>query len=175
MNKTVGGKSRLTVYDPNTNEMVTYGQPRPIYEKIYEPMYQENVSLLPYSYYVDPYDDVKKDIVKYYYKKLFKKWLKSEEYKPILGYFRYNDNKVSLIKDLDSYKLNPDDSDSVVEKKIDYIKDMIDMREVKNMLNDFIDEENIYFIYITQKDRAVKRFILEKLEKYIRREIRNKN
>jgi len=99
------------------------------------------------------------------------KWLYSAEMSHLLKYLRVVNDKVVPIAKEDDYKTNKisGESDSIIEKKIDYIQEnLLDMEQMRKILTK-ITEELDYKWYDLLSHKKV---IMEVIERYLKKKLR---
>ena len=125
------------------------------------------------NYERDP--KVHRRMSKYYYYKLYEKWL-GDELSDVLGYFTVKGDKVNVISNLNKYDKDAgeQDSDKVMQKKIKFIKkEFLSEMWILRVLNKFVREsgsagswfdlpKNEYFVR-----RYIKRYLVKKIRKAI--------
>lgn len=128
------------------------------------------------------YEDIENDtqiierLTKYFYYKTLDKWLYNEMV-DVLNYFKINNGKVTLIDNLDKYKLTNIDSDNneTANNKIKYIEDNILSEKMMNeIINKFINENGLTWTRILKKQYSLRKYIEEKLVQLIQKLIREK-
>lgn len=117
--------------------------------------------------------EVIKKIIKYYYKKIKHKYLKNK-FSDLYGYLEISDdNKVSLIKNLDEYKktVEPSYKDLL---KTDYLtKRIINKDHVSKLLKMFVKRYKIkwYKLGITDVEEVVIKFMHKKLKEFLKKNV----
>jgi hypothetical protein len=126
------------------------------------------ISPLDYGLYTDLNKDktVIKTVVKYFYYKIIDKWLRGDLL-PLLGFINVTNDKASLIKDLDQYKLNKDSIENI-ETKINYIENVLITRDmVKDVLKNIVAKYNIKWYQLYKYEDIIKK----RFYKYIKEEL----
>lgn len=148
-------------YNPNNN---TYNPNN----NTYYPNNNQNLYNLNQSNIIIPiqYGDNKK-IVKYFYKKIFQKWL-YDDFEKLLKYFYIVKNKVKIIDNLSQYKKNKLKG-SIYKKIIKYIhKNIFSKNDVKKLLDKFVLKKKVNYDTLNKKyKKQVKKKIFDKIKKKI--------
>lgn len=128
--------------------------------------YSEPIVSIHEDFYND--EDLADELTKYYYYKILDKWFYSE-YGKLFGYFTITKDKVKLISSLDAYS-RKDLSRKDKAKIIEYIerKKIIKKKNVKKMIQKFIDKKNINWIDLDKKiEPKLVEFLKRKLKELI--------
>ena len=124
-------------------------------------------------------DEIKRAVVKYYYKKIIEKWIyKDSEFISLLQYFNVSDGKCEIsIKNKDNmsnikYKHLSDEDKKLFNKKLDYMKSSIlDKENVKLILVKIKDKNNVSWYALNKKvnkptiKHAIYKAFLKKIKK----------
>jgi Asp-tRNA(Asn)/Glu-tRNA(Gln) amidotransferase B subunit len=115
--------------------------------------------------------DVQHRIVKFVQMKTLDHWL-YRDLAPLLGYFKVDSSgKVSVITKKEDYnpKSIKDDSDEIIEKKIDFIEEnLLTRKTVKKILDRYVSDTNGEWVKIPKRPEVIKILIGEKLKKMIK-------
>ena len=115
-----------------------------------------------------------KEVIKYFRDEILNDWL-FDELKSLLGYFKVNDGKVSLIDSLDNNdNSNNDDSVKNINLKIEFIKEnFLTKKIIKHVIKKFIKENNVNWYDLKHsKKKLVRKFLFyfdEQLRKAVKR------
>lgn len=142
--------------------IVDFGKPKAIVYPSYE-----SIDHLPH---------VRAKLTNYYYDIIRDKWL-LDELNDILNYFKYENNKVRLIKGPSEY--NPltitKDTDKIAQEKVKYIeKNMLTYNDLTNLLGKFTQETGSKWVDLPKKEFILRQAISEYLMKKIKNTIRKK-
>lgn len=145
-------------------------------------------SITPYLYYSDTYNTktlkknfyndlnedkhVQKTVVKYYYYKIFDKWL-YEDLLPLLAYVDVDNNgEIRLIKSLNDYDVKKlgKEPETITQKKIKYMENKIISKDlVKHVLKKICTENNINWYGLKKYNGKIKKILF----KYLSNKIKN--
>lgn len=125
------------------------------------------------------YDDVcntpsiREKVSKIIYYKFLDKWLyDNDESKYLLGYLKISDGKVQLIKDLDNKDDYKNNSQDVVDKKVDYIENnIISIGDIYTILQKFTESTHISWCELSKDTFFIRESIEKTLEKKFKRMI----
>jgi len=126
------------------------------------------------------YNDLNKDktiiktITKYFLYKTIDKWL-YHDFKSLLSFVKITDGKPSLIRNMNDYKPDSLNSDSVenVEKRAEYLeKILINIKLVKHVLKKVINDNNIGWTQLNKHKSLIKKvfkkYLHSKLEQAVK-------
>jgi len=154
------------VYQVKRNPLIVY------------PTAIKQIYLNPQPYYVDVIHhvygnypdlendkDVVKTIVKYYYYKIIRKWLRGCCHE-LLGYFKMDgSDNVKFINNMSEYKSELETSE-IEDKKINFIENkVISKSTIKQILYDFIKKYHYKWIKIQNHEEEFKEYARYKLKK----------
>jgi len=109
---------------------------------------------------------VRDRIIKYVKFKTLDKWL-YDDLNYLLGYLKVSGNKVKKSKSKSSVKK---DSDSTIDKKVDYIEDnILTNKFVYKVITKYIDETNTNWYNVPKNDYYVREAMEEALKKELRK------
>ena len=117
--------------------------------------------------------DVIKKIIKYYYRKIKHKYLKTK-FSDLYGYLEVSDdNKVSLIKKIDDYKKTVEPSYKDLLKTDFMSRRIINKDHVSKLLKMFVKKYKIkwYKLGITDVEEVVIKFMHKKLKEFLKKNI----
>ncbi len=118
-------------------------------------------------------NDIKKAIVKYYYKKITQKWLLNDKkYKTLLQYIKLNGDKCEISgkskDDIYDYNNATEAERQIINKKIKCFADnFLDKDDIELLLLKIINKENVSWRVLNKKEnkRVIKKYLFKKLEK----------
>jgi hypothetical protein len=132
----------------------------------------------PYGVFNDVCDtaSIRENVTKIIYYKFLDKWLYSDrESKYILGYLKVSDGKVQLISDVDKKDDYKNNSQEIVDKKVDYIeKHVIAIDDVYAILQRYTQSTNVSWCELTKNTFFVRESIEKSIEKKLKRMIGEK-
>jgi hypothetical protein len=113
---------------------------------------------------------VQKTLAKYYYYKILDKWIYNDLF-PLLAFIDTSSSKTQLIKgmeDFDTQKLTKE-SDDIIEKKIDYLENILLTKDmVRHVLKKICLENNINWYDLNKYEKQIKKvfynYLLDKLK-----------
>lgn len=118
---------------------------------------------------VDP--EIQKKIINYFYYKTLDEWL-SNELSDVLNLLKIKDGKVVVIDNYNEYKSSSNDSNLVMEQKINYIEDnVLTKNMIKSLLNRIVSETNIEWVKLPKNSFLIKKHIENKLKKHLKKNI----
>jgi len=140
----------------------------PVYVQTYD------VPLMKLVNYPDlNYDmELRGKVTKYFLYKTLDKYLYNE-LKSILNYLTYENGKISLIKSIQDYKINNEDSEEIKEKKINWLENQkyFTKSDMYNVLSHLYTDYKInwYDMYHQKKIiiSAIKKYLVKMFEKLI--------
>lgn len=126
-------------------------------------------------------DDIKRAVVKYYYKKLIDKWIyKDSDFISLLQYINVSDNKCEISKNKDSmpttkYKHLSEEDKKLFNKKLECMKaSILDKENIKLILIKIKDKNNVTWYALNKKvnkptiKHAIYKAFLKKINKMAR-------
>ena len=118
---------------------------------------------------------VQKNLTKYYYYKIFDKWI-YKELMPLLAFVHISDDKPHLIKSLSAFdaKNLVNESSEQIEKKINYLEKVLITKDmVKHVLKKICSENNINWYDLNKNEKKIKsvfyNYLLDKLKDAIKK------
>ena len=127
----------------------------------------------PFSIYDDVCNtpSIRENVTKIIYYKLLDKWLyDNDESKYLLGYLKVSDGKVNLIGDLDKKDDYKNNSQEVVDKKVEYIeKHVLSVGDIYAILQKFTESTHVSWCELTKNKFFVRESIEKTLEKKFKR------
>ncbi len=136
-----------------------------------------NSNIVSSGFYKDLNKDksVQKTLTKYYYYKILDKWI-YKELMPLLAFVDISNEKPQLIKSLDQYDVKKlvKNSDDEIEKKIDYLENiLITKNMVRHVLKKICSDNNINWYDLDKNEEKIKsvfyNYLLDKLKYSIKK------
>jgi len=137
-----------------------------------------NSTFVPISQYKELNNNksIQKTLSKYYYYKILDKWIYNELF-PLLAFIEIDkeSGKPKLIKNLIDYDVEKvvDESKSVIEKKIDYMEEVLINKDmVRHVLKKICHENKINWGELKKHDKTIKyifyNYLLDKLKTVVK-------
>ncbi len=128
--------------------------------------YSEPLVSIHEDYHNSP--EIKKDLTKHYYYKIFDGWIFDDYmFRKLTRFFNIFGKKVRLIKSTLEYNKNKNYRERDIVKISYYFEHRISMKKIKRFIQKFIDDKEINWTDLVSKEDRLKKFLYIKLKKYL--------